>query len=433
MSAVETDAHSIGDFRRAMTREILRSERLRVLIQAGFLTLILAAILIIGNLLPGYVERLFRGQMRLWMPVAILLPYIAYELLVAAIVARAERRRRDLPTVPRYLNAFLEVSLPSIVLFIQMRFMGAQDALGFWTSQLYYLFIILSTLRLDFRLSTFTGAVAAVELFSLAAWALPLQLGADDPLLTIGYHAARSAVLLGSGILAGVVGLRLKRQFESTLEAVSARDRVANLFGQHVSPQVVERLLTAGPVAAGEIRQVCIMFVDIRGFTAAASRRSPAEVVARLDAAFGVLVEVVDRHNGIVNKFLGDGFLAMFGAPIENPRAAEDAVAAAREMVTALAQADRGSDWPLRIGVGIHIGEVVTGNVGSPRRKEYTVIGDTVNLASRIETLNKQFDSQILISEAVHEAAGESAKGATSLGAVEIRGHPTPMVVWRVA
>jgi adenylate cyclase len=433
MPATATDAAPVPEFQLALTREVLRSERLRVLVQAGFLALILVAILVVWTLEPVFAERLFHGRMRLWMPAAILVPYIAYELLVAAIVARAERRRRDLPILPRYLNAFLEASLPTIALLLQMRFMGAEEALGFWTSQLYYLFIILSTLRLDFRLSAFTGAVAALELFGLAAWSLPLGPSAGDPALTFGYHVTRSAVLLAAGLLAGLVGTRLKRQFESTLEAVSARDRVTNLFGQHVSPQVVERLLTAGPVAAGETRQVCVMFVDIRGFTAAASRRAPAEVVARLDAAFAVLVEVVDRHNGIVNKFLGDGFLAMFGAPIESPRAAQDAVAAAREMVAALARADRGSDWPLRIGVGIHIGEVVTGNVGSPRRKEYTVIGDTVNLASRIEALNKEFGSQILISDAVHAAAGDSAADATSLGPVAIRGAPAPVTLWRVA
>ncbi len=123
------------------------------------------------------------------------------------------------------------------------------------------------------------------------------------------------------------------------------------------------------------------MFVDFRSFTAGARTRSPQEVVDRLDGAFAVLVDILDRHGGIVNKFLGDGFLALFGAPLEAPDAAHHAVAAAREMLAANERVNEATSWPLRIGIGIHFGEVVAGNIGSPRRKEYTVIGDTVNFA----------------------------------------------------
>ena len=175
------------------------------------------------------------------------------------------------------------------------------------------------------------------------------------------------------------------------------------------------------------------MFVDIRGFTAAARMRSPQEVVDRLDAAFEVLVEIVDRNGGIVNKFLGDGFLALFGAPFDDPDAAQRAVTAGREMLTAIEQHNVGSDWPLRIGIGIHLGDVVAGNVGSPRRKEYTVIGDTVNFASRIESLNKEFGSQFLISDAVHRAIGDAKPGGMSLGDVPVRGYDQPVKVWRLA
>ena len=118
-------------------------------------------------------------------------------------------------------------------------------------------------------------------------------------------------------------------------------------------------------------------------------------MVERLDGAFAVLVEILDRHGGIVNKFLGDGFLALFGAPFEAAAAPHHAVAAAREMLVAMNGINSASAWPLRIGIGIHFGEVVAGNIGSPRRKEYTVIGDTVNFASRLEALNKDFDSQL--------------------------------------
>ncbi|MEA2898295.1 MAG: adenylate cyclase [Bradyrhizobium sp.] len=194
----------------------------------------------------------------------------------------------------------------------------------------------------------------------------------------------------------------------------------------------MERLLAAGAGGTSDVRHVAVMFVDFRDFTGAARLRSPGEVVDRLDGAFAVLVEILDRHSGIVNKFLGDGFLALFGAPIEDPDAALRAVAAARDMLEAMARNNADNEWQLRIGIGVHMGNVVAGNVGSPRRKEYTVIGDTVNFAARLETLNKDFGSQLLISADVRDALGETCSDAVSLGAVPIKGYEQPQTVWKL-
>ncbi len=174
------------------------------------------------------------------------------------------------------------------------------------------------------------------------------------------------------------------------------------------------------------------MFVDFRGFTAGARTRTPQEVVDRLDGAFAVLVDILDRHGGIVNKFLGDGFLALFGAPLAASDAAHRAVAAGRDMLTAMERINAGSSWPLRIGIGIHFGEVVAGNIGSPRRKEYTVIGDTVNFASRLEALNKDFGSQFLISSTVREALGADGGDAVALGEVAVRGYENKVAVYQL-
>src|SRR6202030_2933658 len=228
------------------------------------------------------------------------------------------------------------------------------------------------------------------------------------------------------------VGVQLRRSFAASLRAANARDRITNLFGQHVSPEVVERLLLEGASTESDIRQGALVLVDFRSITAGARSRSPQDVVDRLDGAFAVLVEILDRHGGIVNKFLGDGFLALFGAPFEVPETAQHAVAAAREMLVAMGRINDATSWPLRIGIGIHFGEVVAGNIGSPRRKEYTVIGDTVNLAARLEALNKQFGSQILISSAVRDGLGKACPDAISLGEVPVRGYEAPMTVWQL-
>jgi adenylate cyclase len=337
---------------------------------------------------------------------------------------------RDLPFYRRYVGVLIETSVPTLLLSLQIETMGPIRALGFVMPLVYFIFIILSTLRLDFWLSAFTGLVAAVELFAMAMHYKPAV--NPDPEPELYYHLSRSLVVLCCGLLAGAVGVQLRRGFAASIRAATARDRLTNLFGQHVSPQVVERLMLEGAGTQSDVRQVAVMFVDFRSFTASARSRSPQDVVDRLDGAFAVLVEILDRHGGIVNKFLGDGFLALFGAPFDAEDPAHRAVAAAREMLAAMGRINEGSSWPLRIGIGIHFGEVVAGNIGSPRRKEYTVIGDTVNFASRLEALNKEFGSHLLISSAVHEALGADVADAVSLGDVPVRGYDHPVKVWQL-
>ena len=421
-------------FQRLLNREILLSERRRMLILAGVQALILVLILLTATFVPSFVRSIYHDRAPERAALAAFSAFILYELLAAGVVTIFLRRGRNFPVLGRYMNALVETSFPTLLLYLLAGYLSSPVVIfGTWPALLYFLFIILSTLRLNFALSAFTGAVAAVELFVLAFVMLHLDWQTEDPDLSIGYHVTRSAVLLAAGLLAGYAGATIKSHFRRALAAASARDRVTNLFGQHVSPRVVERLVAIGAAELSEMRSVCVMFVDIRSFTTAARTRTPAEVVERLDDVFEILVEIVDRHNGIVNKFLGDGLLAIFGAPIDDPLEAANAVAAAREMLMSIDASNVGHSWPIRLGIGIHIGQAVAGTVGSQRRKEYTVIGDTVNLASRLESLNKEVGSQLIVSDAVREAARDAIGEALPLGPVPVRGYAEPVTVWRLA
>ncbi|MBT1511791.1 adenylate/guanylate cyclase domain-containing protein [Bradyrhizobium sp. SRL28] len=424
----DQDTGVSADFQRALMQEVMKTELLRIKALIGTMILLFAIIWTVYFLAPEKVNQLWHGNLKPHYLYSVIVPFILFELWVHGSITRHMRQGRDLPLIRRYLGVLIETSMPTVALALHINMMGSAAALGFVVPMTYFIFIILSTLRLDFWLSTFTGFVAAAELLAMAIFYHP------DPNqeVSVLYHAGRSLILLVGGVLAGAVGHQLRRQFEASIKAATARDRITNLFGQHVSPQVVERLMAEGTRTDSDIRRVAVMFVDFRSFTAGARTRTPQEVVDRLDGAFAVLVEILDRHGGIVNKFLGDGFLALFGAPLHAPDPAHRAVAAAREMLEANSRINEETSWPLRIGIGIHIGEVVAGSIGSPRRKEYTVIGDTVNFASRLEALNKDFNSQFLISEAVREALGEACGDAVSLGEVEVRGYERPMAVWQL-
>jgi adenylate cyclase len=420
-----------ADFQRALTQQILRTEQIRIKSLVGTTVLLASLIVIIHFVDPMAVQHLWHGRLNPIDLFKVLIPFVLYEVWIHSVITRHLGKDKDLPVIRRYIGALIETSMPTLALAMHIDSMGHVEALGFAVPLTYFIFVILSTLRLDFWLSTFTGFVAAAELFGMAMFYH--RAGSAEPSPDLYYHAVRSVIILVCGMLAGAVGVQLRRQFEASILAATARDRITNLFGQHVSPQVVERLMAEGATTNSEIRRVAVMFVDFRSFTAGANTRTPQEVVDRLDGAFAVLVDILDRHGGIVNKFLGDGFLALFGAPFDSGNAAQHAVAAAREMLEANDRLNKDASWPLRMGIGIHVGDVVAGNIGSPRRKEYTVIGDTVNFASRLEALNKDFNSQFLISAAVHDALGEECGDAVALGEVPVRGYDRPVTVWKVA
>jgi adenylate cyclase len=421
-----------GAYAQALRREVLRSEQQRM----RALAIILSALLVVtvsgATLFPGLRDRLFDREISAWVPIMGIGPFVVFELAGLLLMRWRIATDRGFPRIGRFVNALVETSLPGVVTLVLSRYMEPQVVFGFWPPLLYFVFIVLSTLRLDFWLSLWTGFVAAVELFARADWLLPISFHTDVAEATIYYHLSRSIILLMAGAVAGIVARSLRLQFENSVAAAAARDRVTNLFGQHVSPAVVDRLLATQADPSSEIRPVCVLFLDIRGFTAMTRGRPPGETVALLNDFFARMVAVVDRHNGIVNKFLGDGFLAVFGAPLEDPQAAAHAVAAGQEMLSAVDSWNRERPGQtLRVGIGIHAGEAVTGTVGSAERKEYTVIGDTVNLAARLEQLTKEIGARLLVSEAVIAEAG--CGEGEALGPMAIRGFADPVKVWRLA
>jgi class 3 adenylate cyclase len=215
---------------------------------------------------------------------------------------------------------------------------------------------------------------------------------------------------------------------------IEERNRIMGVFGQHVSPEVVNKLLSQNVGQGGEMRNVCLMFLDIRNFTAFTEKANPVEVVEYLNSLFEFMVDCVNRNQGIVNKFLGDGLMAVFGAPIPDQKNCHHALKAAIEILNRLGHFNEGRGGDVtRIGIGLHAGYAVTGTIGSAQRKEYTIVGDTVNVAKRIEELNKTLGSRLLVSEQVWNALASKPKLSRKVGRVRVKGHEAPILLYQVA
>ena len=215
----------------------------------------------------------------------------------------------------------------------------------------------------------------------------------------------------------------LQRGFNAMVDGLRERERVRDLFGRHVGREVALAAELERPKLGGEERHVAVVFIDIVGSTQLVTSQPPAEVVQLLNRFFSIVVEEVDRHHGLVNKFEGDASLVIFGAPNHLDRPEDEALAAARAIAGRLA-----AEIPeLEAGIGVAAGQVVAGNVGAKERFEYTVIGEPVNEAARLCELAKSHPGRLLATADAIEGASENERAHWTLGeTVTLRGHEQP-------
>jgi adenylate cyclase len=271
-------------------------------------------------------------------------------------------------------------------------------------------------------------SLAALGVATLAA--LWIARGVSQPLQQLAGHTK----LVAAGDYTRRIDLpredelgQLATAFNHMTAGLAERDRVRDLLGKVVSPEIATQLLHSDLKLGGEEREVTILFSDLRDFTSLSEKLAPAEVLALLNRYLDRMSTIIEKHGGVIDKYIGDAIMALFGAPVASPDAPERAIAAAREMAQALDVLNRElvaeGKQALAFGIGINTARVVAGNMGSKTRLNYTVIGDGVNLASRLEGLTKDpaYATPIIISEATLSAL-KIRPPARALGEVMVKG-----------
>ncbi|HEY0229108.1 MAG TPA: adenylate/guanylate cyclase domain-containing protein, partial [Mycobacterium sp.] len=277
------------------------------------------------------------------------------------------------------------------------------------------------------------GVVAALVALRSYGWLIPKSASLDVPVLVVSL----AALLLGlptmiltsrsisdpigevvdamaqveRGVIDTTVGAyersqigRLQTGFNRMVAGLAERDRLRDLFGRHVGADVAQRAIEEGASLSGDVVEAAVLFIDLVGSTQLAESRPPQEVANVLNEFFRIVVDAVDDHNGLINKFAGDAALAVFGAPLRTGEPASAALATARTLGIQLRQ------LPVDFGIGVSAGRVFAGNIGAENRYEYTVIGDAVNEAARLADLAKTSDRRILCAAAAIERADEAER-----------------------
>lgn len=286
------------------------------------------------------------------------------------------------------------------------------------------------------QLPQWVAAIGVVALLLAVIAGGVIASGIAAPLATL---AQAMGAVLGGDLSRRVTLARddevgfLARAFNTMVAGLAERERVKDLFGRFVSHDVADAVLRGELALGGERRPVTILFQDVRGFTTIAERTTPDVLVRVVNRLFTEMVDAVEAEGGVIRQFVGDGVMALFGAPVAHADDPERAVRAALGMVARLPALNAGLEGEgmpsLRIGIGIHTGEVIAGAIGPDRRSEYGVVGDAVNLASRIEGLTREIGATILISAETARHLGPGFPlGRSHVMAVRGKAEPVEVV-----
>ncbi|MEW5854185.1 MAG: adenylate/guanylate cyclase domain-containing protein [Myxococcota bacterium] len=312
-------------------------------------------------------------------------------------------------------------------------------------SYLYAPLIILTGFLFQRALPVVAGAVAAAGYLVCTWLAVPtlVQVVAPDPILqqelsSPAIYVLKTMMLLLTGLVVGSLAHYGRKLILRVLHEENEKKGISRLFGQFVSHEVRDKIIREKSTVLGERKTVVVLFSDVRAFSSWSEGADPAAVVQQLNQYFDGMVGAIQRHGGIIDKFIGDAVMAVFGGVLELENPSENALRAAREMRAVLRTLN--ARWAaagmpqLDNGIGLHRGEVLQGTVGSADRKEFTVIGDAVNTASRLESATKDFQQSILISQALHDALTSSSQAhCRHLGQARLKGKAQEVTVYGVA
>lgn len=424
--------HRHHHFNEPLHPEFLKIERKRVGIILGLFILGSLTLPVLHYFAPNLLRNFLNQDQYISSLVFWWLLFCAFELFVFLRLTYSIKNNISVPKRILILNLLLEFGLPAIVLYHAIKYDYSLLILEYDGLLFYFLLLTLSAMHLDFKISIGAGFLAAIGYFSVAFWGIEYLQPDKDIEQLQEIYTMRSIGLFLAGIVAGVVASEIKKRVNNYLESLEDQKEIESLLGQQLSKDVANELILHRNDSVGHKVTGSIMFLDIRNFTLMADHQSPEETIEFQNAIFDPLIRIIEKNNGIIHQILGDGFMASFGIAVKNENHANDSYQAGIEIIEAinhLKMEENGDST--KVGIGLHCGEVVTGNIGNEIRKQFSIAGKNVIMASRIEQLNKEFKTQFLISKQIADLL-DSKSELSDFGLVKLKGIDEKVNVFNV-
>ncbi len=356
-------------------------------------------------------------------------------------------KRNKITGLSQYFIYLPFASLPSVALLLAELFLpaGAATYLNGPPVLLFFFTVFLSGFLFNGRLSIITGIMAGAQYFFFYLLAKPHleTIRAADELVTQDLvspeiYFFRALMIVAAGPVVAVLSENSKSLMQKMLNEQQEKQTIDNLFGQFVSTEVKDKIISEKKDIIGERKHVIVLFSDIRSFSTYSEGKDPEQIVQQLNEYFDKMVNCIMKHGGTVDKFIGDAIMAVFGGLLGLEKPCDSAFKAALDMRKELAELNKrwqAQGLPVfQNGVGLHYGEVLEGTIGSKDRKQFTVIGDTVNTAARLESATKQLKKNIVLSETVFEQlSDELSNDCESLGNIQVKGKSEQIMIFGVA
>ena len=416
----------------------LRSEEVKSEFQRSYLLIVMFSLILIVAAINYFtlketLIKFYGGTSVFLKGVGFLLMFLIYQVLILKYLKGKLRDGLGTSRLYKYVHTMIEISFPTAIMFFMVSQLKVPSYIDSPVFLIYFLFIILSILHLDYRVNIFAGAFAAMQYAFLIYYGFHyVNLGESySPTTPEAAHYIRAVIMVFSGIAAAFVAAELKARIKATFDFQEQKNELEVLFGQQVSKEVSRALIEEK--GATKRREATVMFLDIRNFTAFADTHTAEEVINYQNQFLSPLIDIINQHQGVVFQILGDGLMSCFGSPGENVLHADMAFQASLKILKQVREAsEKKIIPPTTIGIGLHSGLMVTGNIGNENRKQFSISGTPVIVASRIEQLNKKYGTQLLISGQVYDQIVKGRMQITYLGEEPLKGIGVPVKVYKV-
>jgi len=418
-------------FLRQIDIAIAKSEfkRIQIFIIALFLGLVIMSVSFFG--IKGTTD-FFRKEDTKYYVLGWFIIFLLYELLGFFLARYFLRKNIIVSNYMKIGNVIIESALPGALLFLLCYREQSVIFLDSPVMFFYFILISLSALNLEMRLSLTVGIVSSGSYLFVTYWAIN-NFNADNSVLNFPpiLYYARSIFMLITALGATFVATEIKKRYISMLDMKIEKDEIERLFDQQVSKEVVSILLDNN--FSSRRGNVSILFLDIRNYSAFAESKTPEEVIAFQNNFFSPILSIINEHKGFTNQILGDGFMATFGVSAYSQDHAQQSYDAAQSILEKIDSLIANEIIPnTKVGIGIHTGEVVMGNIGNERRKQFSISGTAVILAARIEQANKDYGTNLLLSKTTHQLINTRKRKMESIGKVKMKNIAQEMELFKL-